>query len=34
MFSSDITTLKSEDTLRIEELIEKLYQRESLLIVY
>ncbi|HWW41601.1 helix-turn-helix transcriptional regulator [Pedobacter sp.] len=32
MFSSDATALKSEDTLKIEELSEKLRQRESLLI--
>jgi len=32
MFSGDVTALKSEDTLKIEELSEKLRQRESLLI--
>jgi len=32
MFSSDVTALKSEDTLKIEELSEKLHQRESLLV--
>jgi len=32
MFSSDFTGFKSEDTLKIEELSEKLHQRESLLV--
>ena len=32
MFSSDFTGLKSEDTLKIEELSEKLHQRKSLLV--
>ncbi|HWW39808.1 MULTISPECIES: hypothetical protein [Pedobacter] len=39
MFSNDVTALKSEDTLKIEELSlkieelsEKLHQRESLLV--
>lgn len=32
MFSSDVTSPKSEDALKIEELSEKLHQRESLLV--
>jgi hypothetical protein len=32
MFSSDFTGLKSDDTFKIEELSEKLHQRESLLV--
>ncbi|PTT01897.1 transcriptional regulator [Pedobacter sp. HMWF019] len=32
MYSSDFTGLKSDDTLKIEELSEKLHQRESLLV--
>jgi hypothetical protein len=32
MFSSDFTGLKSDDTLKIEELSEKVHQRESLLV--
>ena len=32
MFSTDFIGLKSDDTSKIEELSEKLYQRESLLV--